>query len=155
MVEVPNPEQPAAGALERVTQRLESPGAVEAVSASPAEAPPTPTVAAAAPTPVARPVVVEKTALREDIEAALSDEPLQRIYAGLPPAVQGRFRDEGSALAAWLETVITTGKFILKEAHRRIVAWLRIIPRVNHWYLQQEAKVKTDAILALSQRSRS
>lgn len=155
MAEALSPEQPAAGALERVTQQLESPAMVEATPSPSPEAAPTPTVAAAAPTPVARPVVVEKTALREDIEAALSDEPLQRIYAGLPPAVQGRFRDEGSILAAWIETAITSGKLILKEVHRRIVAWLRIIPRVNHWYLQQEAKVKTDAIVALSQRSRS
>lgn len=153
MAEVSNPEQPAAGALERVTQQLESLQETETLAVSQAEVSLVPTVAAAAPTPVARPAVVEKSPLRENIEAALADESLQRIYAGLPPAVQGRFRDEGSALAAWIETAITTGKLILKEVHRRIVAWLRIIPRVNHWYLQQEAKVKTDAILAIRART--
>lgn len=145
------PESP--GALERVTQRLESPAAAETSVEPKIEVPPMSTVGVAAPTPVARPIVIEKSPLREDIEAALADEQLQRIYAGLPPAVQGRFRDEGSKLAVWIETAITAGKLILKELHHRIVAWLRIIPRVNHWYLQQEAKVKTDAILALRART--
>lgn len=152
MAEALNPEQPVAGALERVTQQLESLPETETLAVSQTVASLAPTIAAAAPTPVARPAVVEKSPLRQDIESALADESLQRIYAGLPPVVQGRFRDDGSTLAAWIETAITTGKLILKELHHHIVAWLRIIPRVNHWYLQQEAKVKTDAILAIRAR---
>ncbi len=146
----PIPE-PQPGALERVTQQLESPAAAEAPVPS-AEAPPAPLAAAAAPTPVARPAAVEKSPLREDIEAALADEQLQRIYAGLPPVTQGKFRDAGEALAARLEQMLTTGKLDLRVAHGGITSWLSIIPRTNPWFLLQEAKAKTDAILALQAR---
>jgi hypothetical protein len=154
MAETPNAEQPAAGALERVTQQLESPSGAATSAVSPIEAPPTPTVAVAAPTPVARPAVVEKSPLRQDIEAALADESLQRIYAELPPATQGKFRSAGEALAARIEQMLTIGKVNLRAAHDGIEGWLSIIPRANRWYLQQEAKTKTDAILMLASRAR-
>ncbi len=49
--------------------------------------------------------------------------------------------------------MLTTGKFDLPTAHHGITGWLSVIPRTNPWYLLQEAKVKTDAVLALAQRA--
>ena len=147
----PTPEaQP--GALERVTQQLESTASPDTLGVAREPAAPTVPSASSAPAPVARPVVVEKSPLRENIEAALADEQLQRIYAGLPPATQGKFRDAGEALAVRLEQMLTTGKFELRVAHGGIKSWLSVIPRTNRFYLDQEAKVKTDSILALRAR---
>lgn len=139
------------GALERVTQQLESLPPQEVVDVQRGERLVTaavPTVMAAAPTPVARPTVVAKTPLREDIEDALADG-LQVVYAALTPAQQGVFRQHAERLAVMLEAMIASGKIDLKLAHERIVAWLKLIPKANTFFLIQEAKVKTDAIIAL------
>lgn len=155
MAEASNVEQPAVGALERVTQQLESTVSPDALIAAREPAAPEVPSASSAPAPVARPAVVEKSPLRKDIEAALADESLQQIYAGLPPATQGRFQSAGELLAARLEQMLTIGTLNLRTAHSGITSWLQVIPRTNPFFLIQEAKVKTDAIVALSQRPRS
>lgn len=152
MAETPNPEQSAAGALERVTQQLELPPAEtldEGTHERPAVASPS---AAAAPEPVAFSPVRSKTPLREDIEEALSDG-LRAAYAALTPQQQAAFREHAERLAAMIEGMITSGKFDVKLVHDRVVAWLKLIPKANVFFLTQEAKVKTDAILALRVRS--
>ena len=150
MVE-PTPEiQP--GALERVEQRLESLQQAESTIAARAEqatAAAAAPVAAAVSAPIARPVSVAKTPLREDIEEALADG-LRAIYAALTPQQQGVFRQHAEQLAQMIEGMIASGKINLKRVHDRITAWLRIIPKANTFFLMQEAKVKTDAILALA-----
>jgi len=146
--------EPQPGALERVEQQLEALpaqdiGDVLRVEQSAAAA--VPTVAAAAPTPVARPTVVAKTPLREDIEEALADG-LRTIYAALTPQQQGVFRQHAEQLAQMLEAMIVSGRIDLARVHDRITAWLKIIPKANAFFLMQEAKVKTDAILALQRQ---
>lgn len=141
------------GALERVEQQLES-LPLQEPTGSRAERPAAATVgtaAVAAPTPVVRPTAAAKTPLREDIEDALADG-LQTVYAALTPAQQGAFRQHAERLAAMLEAMIASGKLDLALAHERIVIWLKLIPKANTFFLMQEAKVKTDAILALARQ---
>lgn len=149
------PEQPAverpAGALERIERTLDVPARAEAPSAAPAAAEHAPTASvAAAPAVPARPALAQKSQLRTDIEAALADAQLRRIYAALEPSVQAAFRTAAEKLAARLEAMFTAGDVDVEHAHAGIVAWLHVIPKVNRWFLIQEAKVKTDAVLVLA-----
>lgn len=139
------------GALERVSQQLESPR-TETGDAWAVERPvATSTSATAAPEPVALSPVAPKTPLREDIEEALADG-LRVAYAALTPQQQAVFREHAERLAAMIEGMMTSGKVDVKLAHDRVVAWLKLIPKANTFFLTQEAKVKTDAILALQAR---
>jgi hypothetical protein len=153
MVEPVSEAQP--DALERVAQQLESMPQEDVLLVERVEqlatvaAPTIATVAAAAPTPAARPTAAAKTPLREDIEEALADG-LQTIYAALTPAQQGVFRQHAERLAVMLEAMIASGKIDLKRVHERIAAWLKVIPKANAFFLLQEAKVKTDAIITLT-----
>lgn len=152
------PERPTVeqqpGALERVAVQLEqrsrTPEAAErSAPATPFRAP------AAAPVVHARPQPVTKTPLREDVEAALADGRLRTLYASLPPNVQVAFRAAAEKLAARLEAMLADGVLDpreLDEAHRGILRWLHTIPEVHRWFLTQEAKVKTDALLAIAAR---
>ncbi|MBI4449686.1 hypothetical protein HY634_01385 [Candidatus Uhrbacteria bacterium] len=148
----PTPEI-APGALERVTQQLESPP-IETVGVQEAErSTVAPAVATAAPEPVERPSVTPKTPLREDIEEALSDG-LRVAYAALTPQQQATFREHAERLAAMIEAMMTSGTLDIKRVHDGLVAWLKLNPKANIFFLMQEAKVKTDAILALAARAR-
>lgn len=115
-------------------------------------------VTAAAPIPVSAPSraavpAAPKTALREDIEAALADEQLRQLFAALEPTLRQVFRAAANALADRIEVMIAQGDLNLSLAHTGIVDWLTIIPNLNQWFLVQEAKVKTDAVLALARRT--
>ena len=94
--------------------------------------------------------------MREDIEMALADG-LESAYAALAPADQAKFRQVGEALASMLEPMVTRGELDLHRVHHGIVAWLKLLPSKGKYfvyYLIQEAKVKTDAMLALARRAR-
>ncbi|MDO8425142.1 MAG: hypothetical protein Q7T01_01350 [bacterium] len=145
-----SPEQPIVEqprTLARITEQLEQrPAAPERASASPA-------ARASIPQSSAAPRV-QKSPLREDIEIALADEQLKALYMGLDPQVQQAFRGAASRLAERLEAMFVRGPVDVREAHGDIVRWLHVIPRLNRWFLTQEAKVKTDAILALARKQK-
>ncbi|MDO8622032.1 MAG: hypothetical protein Q7R80_02275 [bacterium] len=137
-----------------MTQQLES-SPTETVDASATERPTVaPIAAAVAPEPVARPSVTPKTPLREDIEEALSDG-LRVAYAALTPQQQATFREHAERLAAMIEAMMTSGTLDIKRVHDGLVVWLKLIPKANVFFLMQEAKVKTDVILALASRAKS
>lgn len=155
--EVPGGTPERARALERATEALERQPGTEAPHLG-VETPmqPTEQPVAAPVTAVPRTVATPKSPLREDIEDALS-EGLEAIYTELAPAEQAKFREGGERLALKLETMIASGKVILRDIHRAIVEWLKLLPRRTKsfaFFLLQEAKVKTDAILALARRPR-
>ncbi|MBI2482608.1 hypothetical protein HYV74_00335 [Candidatus Uhrbacteria bacterium] len=148
-MEGPLPEH--ARGLERVDHALDrrenqaGPVAVErmadrAASAAPVAPPAAPVAQAAAP---------QKSPLREEIEQALADDRLRKLYLHLAPAVQASFREAALRLAERIERMLASGKLDIHDLHEGITNWLRVIPNVNRWFLLQEAKVKTDAILVL------
>lgn len=155
---------PDPGAVERTNARI--PERAPAAPEHPVErAPSLPMAGAHAPiASVAAPIIpdlphaaeVQKTPLREDIEVALADG-LESAYAALSPDDQAKFRQVGEALAGMLETMLARGEIDLRKTHRRILDWLKLLPargKFFAYFLIQEAKVKTDAILALARRAR-
>ncbi len=155
MSELPLPsDAPEHGArpLERVADALEQRG----VSPSPGrqEIAVTPT-AALAPIMERPHAVAPKSPLREDVEAALADG-LEDIYVALPTATQAAFRQRGEQLAARLEAMLSSGKFGLRDTYQSVTAWLRLLPSAGKFFrqfLEQETKVKMDALLAIVRQS--
>jgi hypothetical protein len=114
-----------------------------------AQAEAVPSQAQSAPAPAA-PV---KDAYHVRIERVL-EENLVDVYLSMPPAVRARFRAEGEALALRLRAMVEQAKIKAKEVLHLILHWLKIIPGINHYFLEQEAKIKTDKIVLLAEERR-
>jgi len=72
------------------------------------------------------------------------------IYVSLPKDVRVRFRAKGEEVAQTLRAMIDSAKVSAKKVLEIISEWLKLIPGVNRFFLEQEAKIKTDRIMALA-----
>lgn len=83
-----------------------------------------------------------------EIEHILEQD-LEDVYFKMEPAVQQKFKAKGEEVAAKIEKILEQTKFKAKEIFKLIVEWLKIIPGVSHFFIKQEAKIKTDEIIKL------
>lgn len=76
-------------------------------------------------------------------------EGLEEDYKKLPPIVQQEFKLKGEQTASKISELLKTSKVKIKNIFRLILEWLSLLPNVNRFFLEQEAKIKTDRILNL------
>ena len=103
-------------------------------------------IAPPAPQPVTP--ITAKSPTQERIEQILAED-LEEIYFQLPPNKQAEFKEVGEETASRIEMLLGHVKIKVKKILQLIIAWLKIIPGLNHFFLEQEAKIKTDEILKL------
>jgi len=84
-----------------------------------------------------------------EIESILSDG-LDQAYISLTMAKRQEFRAQGEILAHTLQIMLERGKINIKKIRRLIMKWLRVIPGVNRYFLEQEAKIKSDRLVELA-----
>jgi len=82
------------------------------------------------------------------IEEILQQD-LEQIYFSLPQNLKKEFKEKGEQTAIKIEVILRKTKIKVKEIFKLIIDWLKIIPGVNKYFLEQEAKIKTDKILKL------
>lgn len=102
---------------------------------------------AAVKTPVGEPIA-QKSSLLQDIENVL-EENLTPIYKELSPRQKQQFKVEGERVARNIEELLKRAKIAVIEIIRLIRRWLRMIPGINIFFLEQEAKIKAERIIAL------
>ena len=78
---------------------------------------------------------------------------MEEIYKKLPPDRQQKFKEEGEKTAGIIREMIKKGKVHGRKLVGLIVRWLKMIPGVNKFFLEQEAKIKADEILNLSKKN--
>jgi hypothetical protein len=100
------------------------------------------------PSPAPAPLAPAATPLQQNVEGVLASG-LADTYAQLDPATQQRFKAAGEETAGKISLLLLSSKVQVKKIVDLIVAWLRIIPGVNQFFLEQEAKIKADKILTL------
>ncbi len=91
---------------------------------------------------------VVKTKTLVDIENILQED-LQDTYFRMDPDLQQKFKSEGENVAAKIERMLKEGKVKAKKVFKLIWQWLKLIPKVNKFFIKQEAKIKTDKILKI------
>ncbi|PIT90448.1 MAG: hypothetical protein COU22_02120 [Candidatus Komeilibacteria bacterium CG10_big_fil_rev_8_21_14_0_10_41_13] len=96
-------------------------------------------------------VPVIQDPLYSQIEGILSDG-LADVYNSLTPEKKQEFKKAGEETSSKITILLRSAKFKVKEVFRLIFQWLKIIPGVNKYYLEQEAKIKADQILFLKKR---
>ena len=76
-------------------------------------------------------------------------EGLEEDYKKLPPIVQQEFKLKGEQTASKISELLKTTRIKIKNIFRLILEWLSLLPNVNRFFLEQEAKIKTDRIINL------
>ncbi len=100
--------------------------------------------------PVAAPVrSAQKSPLQQEIENVL-EEGLLPMYQGLTPKQRKQFRGEGERIALVIEKILNKTKVKIIELIRLIRRWLQLLPGVNVFFLEQEAKIKAEKLMALT-----
>lgn len=74
---------------------------------------------------------------------------LDDLYRKIPPIKQQEFKTVGEEIAGKINSLLNQAKFKIKDIINLIKKWLLIIPGVNIFFLEQEAKIKTDEIIRL------
>ncbi len=121
------------------TSQPESSTEQEVTEAEVSEAP------TAAPTPVvAAPVV--KDQMMQDIENILAED-LTDVFLQLTPEKRNAFKQAGEEAALKIKVMMEMGKVKAKKMLDIIRDWLRLVPGVNKFFLEQEAKIKTDKLV--------
>lgn len=88
-----------------------------------------------------------------EVEKVLEDG-LGPFYASLPPEAKPLFKEKGELAAREISEMLRTLHVNVKRVLQLIYQWLKVIPGVNKFFLEQEAKIKTDRIMALEEERR-
>jgi len=107
--------------------------------------------AAPPPVPSVKAMPAVKSPTQIEIENILSEN-LQDLYLTMTPAQRMQFKQKGEETASKIEIIIKSVKVKVKEILNLIRDWLKIIPGINKFFFEQEAKIKTDRILDLREK---
>ncbi len=91
--------------------------------------------------------------LAKEIEGILSED-LTDLYLAMPPEKQQLFKTKGEETASKVRELVRAAKINAKKIFQLIRDWLKIVPGVNRFFLEQEAKIKTDKILLVSEEEK-
>lgn len=145
MVEVEKQTREAMEEVEREVEAAE--GKAEAVETEATEG----TEEAAVQEPVITPAVSAAPVqaadpLAQRIETILAED-LTDMYLKMSPNDQVVFKQKGEETVSRIRELMTKTKVNAKKIFELIREWLKFIPGVNRFFLEQEAKIKTDKIL--------
>ena len=87
-------------------------------------------------------------ALTLQVEKIMS-EGLSDAYHSLTPIQQQTFKLKGEETAQQIRHLLSKTRVKIKHIFRLLLEWLKLLPRINVFFLEQEAKIKADRILAL------
>jgi len=120
------------------TKKNESPEAVQAAAAVVAQN-------------LARRAPVITDPFQKEVESVLTEN-IGDIYKQLPQDKKALFKQKGEEVASQITAMVKSGMLKIKKILHLIREWLLIIPGVNKFFLEQEAKIKTDKIQQLYER---
>ncbi|MCX6714701.1 MAG: hypothetical protein NTX72_02715 [Candidatus Uhrbacteria bacterium] len=103
-----------------------------------------------APVPIAK---VAKDRLTQEIEEVM-EEDLKELYMAMPKEKQAAFRAKGEETLSAVRTLLHAAHVNVKKIFQLIRDWLKMIPGVNRYFLEQEAKIKTDKIILVSEEEK-
>jgi len=82
------------------------------------------------------------------------EKDLGDIYFKMPEEAKQKFKVKGEEISLKIEEMIEAGKAIARKILTLIKVWLQTIPGVNRFFLEQEAKIKTDKIMEYVEREK-
>lgn len=82
----------------------------------------------------------------------IMEEGIADAYARLSPVQQQEFKIKGEETAIKIRDLLRATHVKVKKVFQLILEWLRMLPGINRFFLEQEAKIKTDRITALDKQ---
>lgn len=79
----------------------------------------------------------------------IMEEGLQEAYKELSTVEQQEFKIKGEETAWEIRALLKQAKLKIKTIFKLLVSWLKLLPGVNRFFLEQEAKIKVDKIISL------
>ncbi len=92
--------------------------------------------------------ITEKSERLLIIEDILSED-LQDVYFKMDETSRKKFKDEGEKISVKIEKLLLETKDQTHRIFKLIFNWLRLIPGVKKYFLNQEAKLKADKIMRI------
>jgi hypothetical protein len=83
------------------------------------------------------------------------EEDLEEFYFTMSEDKRREFKEKGEETAGKIEKMMEAGKTVARKILKLIRQWLKLIPGVNKFFLEQEAKIKTDKIKALVEKKKT
>lgn len=87
----------------------------------------------------------------KEVEKILEDD-LADVYVTLDPKQQQEFKEQGEETAREIVSLMHHMKIKAQKVLKLILRWLKIIPGVSKFFIEQEAKIKADKILELHEK---
>lgn len=94
------------------------------------------------------------TIVLHKVESILADG-MEKVYLSMDAATQATFKAKGEETSKKISNLLKHTKVHIKQVINLIVDWLRIVPKVNKYYIEQEAKIKADAIMEIYNKNKS
>ncbi|MFA7653736.1 MAG: hypothetical protein WCX97_01695 [Candidatus Magasanikbacteria bacterium] len=85
------------------------------------------------------------------IEKIMSEDLLD-VYQNLSPIARQEFKIKGEETASKIQELLQSTHVKVKKIFQLIVEWLKLLPGINRFFLEQEAKIKVDKILMLKNK---
>ncbi len=95
--------------------------------------------------------------VRDEVTVAIEkimEEDLQDAYKELTPIQRQEFKIKGEETANEIRTLLKRTHVKVKSIFKLILEWLKMLPGINKFFLEQEAKIKTDKILAIKEHNK-
>lgn len=101
---------------------------------------------------VTDPVIDEYHKKRElEIDNILAED-LSETFLAMTPDQQKIFKEEGEKTAKKINILLDSTKINLAKIVKLIQKWLKLIPGLNRYFLDQEAKIKGDRIVKIKNK---
>ncbi len=91
-------------------------------------------------------IPVKRDEITISIEKVL-EEGLGDSYQRLSPVAKQEFKIKGEEVALKIRELMLSTHIKAKKIFKLIFEWLKLLPGVNRFFLEQEAKIKTDRIV--------
>ncbi len=97
-------------------------------------------------------ILVDEAEVAE-VEKILAED-LEDIYLQMSPEKQKIFKAKGEEVAKKIVQILHGAKIKIQTILNLIREWLQLIPGVNKFFIEQEAKIKTDKILQKNKKEK-
>ncbi len=96
--------------------------------------------------------IAQKKHREEEVEDILEDD-LDEVFVSMTPEKQQEFKDLGEETIHEINEELDNPKFSIKKVIALIKKWLSVVPGINKFFLEQETKIKSDAIAKMRDKS--
>lgn len=79
----------------------------------------------------------------------IMEEGLADAFKEMTPIQKQEFKIHGERTAIEIRKLLKSSKIKIKKIFQLLLEWLRLLPGVNRFFLEQEAKIKADKIISL------